>query len=120
MAEPTSKLPPPINPKSGFCSETKTFHSLRPIVPLPPLSQPMSLAHYTLSLLQSSSASTPPSSTPALIDASSARRLSYSQFLSQFHSLTLSLSPLLSKSQVAYILSPPSLHVPSSTSPSSP
>ncbi|KAM5571723.1 4-coumarate--CoA ligase-like 9 [Rosa sericea] len=110
MADPTANLLPPINPRSGFCSETKTFHSLRPIVPLPPLSHPLSLAHYTLSLLQSST-STPPS-TPVLIDASSARHLSYSHFLSQFHSLTLSLSSLLSKSQVAYILSPPSLHVP--------
>ncbi|XP_004297550.1 PREDICTED: 4-coumarate--CoA ligase-like 9 [Fragaria vesca subsp. vesca] len=100
---------PPVDPKSGYCPETKTYHSLRPPVPLPPLSQPLSLAHYTLSLLHSSS--TDPT-TPVLIDASTARHLSYSEFLSHFHSLTSSLSSLLSKSQVAYILSPPSLHIP--------
>ncbi|XP_009359465.2 4-coumarate--CoA ligase-like 9 isoform X1 [Pyrus x bretschneideri] len=99
-----------IDPKSGYCSHTKTFHSLRPPVPLPPLSQPLSLTQFTLSLLQSSTAKP---TTSVLIDAASGRHVSYQTFLSQIHSLTLSLQSLaLSKGHVAFILSPTSLHVP--------
>ncbi|KAB2609157.1 4-coumarate--CoA ligase-like 9 [Pyrus ussuriensis x Pyrus communis] len=99
-----------IDPKSGYCSHTKTFHSLRPSVPLPPLSQPLSLTQFTLSLLQSSTAKP---TTSVLIDAASGRHVSYQTFLSQIHSLTLSLQSLaLSKGHVAFILSPTSLHVP--------
>ncbi|RXH96048.1 hypothetical protein DVH24_008548 [Malus domestica] len=100
------------NPKSGYCLQTKTFHTLRPPVPLPPLSQPLSLTQFTLSLLQSSTASP---TTSVLIDAASDRHVSYQTFLGQIHSLTLSLqslAPSLSKGHVAFILSPPSLHVP--------
>ncbi|KAM2231062.1 hypothetical protein ACFX1S_015401 [Malus domestica] len=99
-----------IDPKSGYCPRTKTFHSLRPPVPLPPLSQPLSLTQFTLSLLRSSMAKP---TTSALIDAASDRHVSYQTFLSQIHSLTLSLQSLaLFKGHVAFILSPPSLHVP--------
>ncbi|KAM1339909.1 hypothetical protein ACFX2H_038371 [Malus domestica] len=100
------------NPKSGYCLQTKTFHTLRPPVPPPPLSQPLSLTQFTLSLLQSSTASP---TTSVLIDAASDRHVSYQTFLGQIHSLTLSLqslAPSLSKGHVAFILSPPSLHVP--------
>ncbi|CAN6578530.1 unnamed protein product [Malus baccata var. baccata] len=100
------------NPKSGYCLQTKTFHTLRPPVPLPPLSQPLSLTQFTLSLLQSSTAAP---TTSVLIDAASDRHVSYQTFLGQIHSLTLSLqslAPSLSKGHVAFILSPPSLHVP--------
>ncbi|TQD86461.1 hypothetical protein C1H46_027950 [Malus baccata] len=100
------------NPKSGYCLQTKTFHTRRPPVPLPTLSQPLSLTQFTLSLLQSSTA-TP--TTSVLIDAASDRHVSYQTFLGQIHSLTLSLqslAPSLSKGHVAFILSPPSLHVP--------
>ncbi|CAN6585524.1 unnamed protein product [Malus baccata var. baccata] len=99
-----------IDPKSGYCPHTKTFHSLRPPVPLPPLSQPLSLTQFTLSLLQSSTAKP---TTSVLIDAASGRHVSYQTFLSQIHSLTLSLQSLtLSKGHVAFVLSPTSLHVP--------
>ncbi|KAM1322371.1 hypothetical protein ACFXTH_015206 [Malus domestica] len=99
-----------IDPKSGYCPHTKTFHSLRPPVPLPPLSQPLSLTQFTLSLLQSSTAKP---TTSVLINAASGRHVSYQTFLSQIHSLTLSLQSLaLSKGHVAFVLSPTSLHVP--------
>ncbi|KAM0982256.1 hypothetical protein ACFX2A_015499 [Malus domestica] len=99
-----------IDPKSGYCPHTKTFHSLRPPVPLPPLSQPLSLTQFTLSLLQSSTAKP---TTSVLIDAASGLHVSYQTFLSQIHSLTLSLQSLaLSKGHVAFVLSPTSLHVP--------
>ncbi|XVF49668.1 hypothetical protein PTKIN_Ptkin04bG0031500 [Pterospermum kingtungense] len=115
MAEPTANLHRSIDPNTGFCSQTKTFHSPRPNVPLPPPSQPLSLTQYALSLLRSSA-------TPAAIDggatfimdATSGYTLSYSQFIAQTHSLAHSLRKNFSFSQndVAFIISPPSLHVP--------
>ncbi|XP_059442626.1 4-coumarate--CoA ligase-like 9 [Corylus avellana] len=112
-ADETTNLSHPIDPRSGFCPDTKTFHSLRPRVPLPPLSQPLSLTQYTLSLLRSQS-SAPAPTTTVLIDAASGRHVSYSHFLDQIHSLTSSLaaSSSLSRGHVAFILSPSSLHVP--------
>lgn len=107
-----------IDPRSGFCSETRTYHSLRPPVPLPPLSQPISIVEYTLSLLRattSSPGSTTTPSTPFLIDSDTGRQLSYSQFLNQVHSLSAFLQsqyPSLSQNDVAFVLCPPSLHVP--------
>ncbi|PQQ17355.1 4-coumarate--CoA ligase-like 9 [Prunus yedoensis var. nudiflora] len=101
-----------IHPKSGYCPQTKTFHTLRPPLPLPPLSQPLSITHFALSLLQSSA---PAPTTTLLIDSESGRHVSYENFICQVHSLTLSLqslAPALSKGHVAFILSPTSLHVP--------
>ncbi|CAB4280649.1 unnamed protein product [Prunus armeniaca] len=101
-----------IDPKSGYCPQTKTFHTLRPPVPLPPLSQPLSITHFALSLLQSSAAAP---TTTVLIDAASGRHVSYENFIGQVHSLTLSLqsfAPALSKGHVAFILSPTSFHIP--------
>ncbi|KAB1217320.1 4-coumarate--CoA ligase-like 9 [Morella rubra] len=112
MAPDDTNLTRQIDPSSGFCPQTKTFHSLRPNVPLPPPSQPLSVTDYTLSLLRQSSAAN--SSTTFLVDSSTGRQLSYSDFLSQIHSLASSLrrSTSLSKGHVAFVLSPPSLHVP--------
>ncbi|XP_047953463.1 4-coumarate--CoA ligase-like 9 [Salvia hispanica] len=105
MAETTS-----INPQNGFCPQTRTYHSLRPAVPLPPPSQPLSIFQYALSLLHSSSSAL--STTPFLIEAATARHLTYSAFLRHVSSLSASLKPLLSQNDVAFILSPPSLHIP--------
>lgn len=119
MAEETSNLGHWIDPKSGFCPQTKIFHSLRPPVPLPPLSQPLSLTQYALSLLQSTTPESTLSTTPVLIDNSSGRHVSYPHFLRQIRSLAHSLSPKspnypysLSKGQTAFVLCPTSLHVP--------
>ncbi|CAI9757355.1 unnamed protein product [Fraxinus pennsylvanica] len=106
-----------IDPRSGYCRKTKTFHSLRPPVPMPQPSQPLSIISYTLSLLQSSTKadSAALSTTSFLIDAATGRRLTYTAFLHQVDSLSSSirsLYPHLSKNDVAFILSPPSLHVP--------
>ncbi|KAG2676114.1 hypothetical protein I3760_12G036300 [Carya illinoinensis] len=102
----------PINPSSGFYHKTKIFHSLRPWVPLPPPSQPLSIAQFCFSLLQSSSSTL--GSTTVLIDSSTSRRLCYSEFLDQIHSLAIALktSTSLSKGHVAFILAPSSLQVP--------
>ncbi|KAE9587432.1 hypothetical protein Lal_00031844 [Lupinus albus] len=99
-----------IDPNSGFCSQTRTFHSLRPNIPLPPPSQPLSLTDYTLSLLPSTAATA-----TVLIDSTTDTHLSYALFLRQIKSLTSSLQssfPSLSKGHVALILTPSSLHVP--------
>ncbi|XP_017973556.1 PREDICTED: 4-coumarate--CoA ligase-like 9 isoform X1 [Theobroma cacao] len=102
-----------IDPNTGFCPQTRTFHSLRPFVPLPPPSQPLSLPQYVLSLIRSSSTPTTGDTTFA-VDATNAGTLSYSQFISQIHSLAHSLRKnySLSQNDVAFILSPPSLRVP--------
>eukprot|EP00268_Persea_americana_P022426 TRINITY_DN2233_c0_g1_i1.p1 TRINITY_DN2233_c0_g1~~TRINITY_DN2233_c0_g1_i1.p1 ORF type:complete len:555 (+),score=100.75 TRINITY_DN2233_c0_g1_i1:715-2379(+) len=95
---------------SGFSSETKIYHSLRPPIPLPPPSLPLSAASYATSLLP-----TPLPSNPTLIDAPSGLSISYPDFLHRVQNLSSNLKaliPTLSKGQTAFIISPPSLHVP--------
>ncbi|KAJ8642698.1 hypothetical protein MRB53_004446 [Persea americana] len=99
-----------IDKNNGFCSETKTYHSLRPPVPLPSESIPLSTASYATSLLP-----TPLPSNPTLIDAPSGLSISYPDFLNRVQNLSSNLKaliPTLSKGQTAFIISPPSLHVP--------
>ncbi|XP_043724269.1 4-coumarate--CoA ligase-like 9 [Telopea speciosissima] len=101
---------PSINPKSGFCSETKIFHSIRPTVPLPLVTLPLSVADYAISLFRNSSSP----ETTALIDSDTGRRLSYSEFIHQFETLAASLQIQigLCRGDTAFILSPPCLEVP--------
>lgn len=106
-ARPNPSRHSTVDPSSGYCSATKTFHSLRPPASLPPPSQPFSVFHYALSLL-------PSSSSTFLLDSSSGHRLFYPDFLRHVRSLALSLQSRfsLSKGDVAFILTPNSLHVP--------
>ncbi|KAL5991112.1 hypothetical protein ACLOJK_012018 [Asimina triloba] len=101
-----------LDPTTGFCSVTNTFHSLRPTIPLPPPTLPLSSAAYILSHLSSS----PLPSFPALIDSASRHALSYHDFIDCIRSLTSFLQPLVSAAappeQVALILSPPTIHIP--------
>ncbi|XP_058093946.1 4-coumarate--CoA ligase-like 9 [Magnolia sinica] len=99
---------PSIDPTTGFCAATKTFHSIRPTIPLPPLSRPLSSASYSLSLLSSS----PLPSSPAFVNSTSGQTLSYDDFILRTQSLSSVLKPLLSRGQTALILAPPSLHIP--------
>jgi acyl-CoA synthetase (AMP-forming)/AMP-acid ligase II len=104
-----------IDPKNGFCSQTKTFHSIRSRIPLPPPSQPLSITNYALSLLRSSDNSFSDNTTAFLVDAATGRRLSYADFILQIDTLASALQakfPSLFKAQVAFVLSPPSLHIP--------
>lgn len=100
---------PQLDAKSGFCSETKTFRSLRPPVPLPPEALPLSFTSYAFSLLPS-----PPPPNPALVDASTGASLSYSDLLARVRSLSSSLEAGfgLSKGDVAFVLSPSTVDVP--------
>ncbi|KAJ6748444.1 4-COUMARATE--COA LIGASE-LIKE 9 [Salix purpurea] len=101
-----------INPRTGFCHQTKTFHSLRPRTPIPPPHQPLSITHFVLSLLQSSTV--PTTTTTYLNIPSTGQSITYSQAIDHIHSLSSSLKNhySLNNKDVAFILCPPSLHVP--------
>ncbi|KAG6747169.1 hypothetical protein POTOM_049550 [Populus tomentosa] len=101
-----------IDPRSGFCQQTKTFHSLRPPTPFPPPHQPLSITQFVLSLLRSSTI--PTTTTTYLTIPSTAESLTYSQAIDQIYSLSSSLRNhySLNNNDVAFILCPPSLHVP--------
>ncbi|KAK4362585.1 hypothetical protein RND71_017826 [Anisodus tanguticus] len=104
-----------MDPKNGYCPETKTYQSLRPSVPLPPLTEPLSIIQYTLSLLNSPTTGINLTTTTFLIDATTGHRLSYTDFLNQTQNLASSLQsrfPSLSTNDVAFILSPTSIHIP--------
>ncbi|CAK9327209.1 unnamed protein product [Citrullus colocynthis] len=100
-----------VDLRSGFCPQTQIFHSLRPPLSLPPLSQPLSVTEHALSLLQSSP---PPANATVLIDSNSGFHLSYAIFIRQIRTLASNLKALtsLSNGQVAFILAPTSLQVP--------
>ncbi|KAK3184187.1 hypothetical protein Dsin_031473 [Dipteronia sinensis] len=114
MAATNTNSSSQMDPNSGFCTHTKIFHSLRPSISLPPPSQPLSATQFTLSLLHSTT-TTNFSETPFLINASNGHRVTYSDFLHQTKSLAFSLQKQcsLSKGDVAFILSPNSLQIPS-------
>ncbi|XXG89094.1 hypothetical protein AAC387_Pa12g1179 [Persea americana] len=109
---------PSINPKTGYCYATKTFHSIHPSIPLPSPTLPLTSASYAYSLYLSSSSSSSSNSistVPALIDSATALPISYSQFLDSIQTLSSFLKtnvPSLTKGQVAFILSPSTVHVP--------
>ncbi|KAM7272266.1 hypothetical protein ACFE04_026929 [Oxalis oulophora] len=107
-----------IDPRTGFCSKTKTFHTLRPHVPLPPRDQPLSIAQYIFSKLRT--AIKDPSfainsyDTVFLTDASTGAHLTFSTLLRHVTSLALSLQHhyALKPNDVAFILCPTSLNLP--------
>ncbi|XP_020582501.1 4-coumarate--CoA ligase-like 4 isoform X2 [Phalaenopsis equestris] len=100
-AEPSSF----IDPRSGFCPSTSIFHSKRKPVPLP------TSPHLDVTTFISSRSH---SGTVALIDASSGRRLSFSDLWRSVASLSSSLSSSLSirKGDVVLLLSPNSIYFP--------
>ncbi|XP_058102235.1 4-coumarate--CoA ligase-like 9 isoform X2 [Magnolia sinica] len=103
-----------MDPRSGFDSTTKIFHSIRPPVPLPPETLPLSTTAYVLSLLPN-----PLPSNPAFIDSTTSLSLSYPDLIHRVQTLSSNLQSLFptlhSKPHhhpTAFILSPPSLHIP--------
>ncbi|CAK7336667.1 unnamed protein product [Dovyalis caffra] len=101
-----------INTGGGYCSETKTFHSLRPPAIPPPPHQPLSITQFILSHLYSST--TPITTTTFFTILSAAQSLTYSQAIDQIYSLSSSLKIIysLKRNDVAFIVCPSSLHVP--------
>nr|CAB3491517.1 unnamed protein product [Digitaria exilis] len=105
-------MPPPapdVDPRSGYCAATKTFHSLRPPLLLPPPDLPLSYPSFTFSLLP---AALP--SRPALVDSSTGEAVPFPAFLSRVRTLAAALRTRLGVSQgdVAFVLASPSVHVP--------
>ncbi|RCV17992.1 hypothetical protein SETIT_3G265000v2 [Setaria italica] len=105
-------MPPPpadVDPRSGYCAATKTFHSLRPPLLLPPPDLPLSFPSFTFSLLP---ATLP--SRPALVDAATGEVVPFPAFLSQVRALAAALRARLgvSRGDVAFVLAPPGLHIP--------
>nr|KJB08040.1 hypothetical protein B456_001G060700 [Gossypium raimondii] len=100
-----------MDPKTGFSHQTGTYSSLRPPLPLPPINQPLSVAEFCLSLLYRTSTD---GSTAFVVNEIAGESLSYSQFVSQVRSLAYSLQQRYSLSQndVAFVVSPPSIHIP--------
>ncbi|XP_054777253.1 4-coumarate--CoA ligase-like 9 [Prosopis cineraria] len=97
--------------KSGFSSDSRTFHSLRPPVHLPPPHSPLSASHYALSLHLKSPWS---DSVTALVDSASGHRVSFSEFIHSSQTLASNLQSLvrLSKGDTAFVLSPNLVKVP--------
>ncbi|MED6168683.1 hypothetical protein PIB30_013665 [Stylosanthes scabra] len=100
-----------FDPKSGFNRATRTFHSLKPPLHLPPPNATISAPSYILSLRRNSPWS---DSVTALIDSATGRHLSYAEFIHRSETLASNLASLfaLSKYDTALILSPNLLHVP--------
>ncbi|CAN1152486.1 4-coumarate--CoA ligase-like 9 [Linum perenne] len=96
-----------IDPRNGFCSETKIYHSLRPPVAHPPLS----FADFIFSLLHSFPL--PPTSS-ALIDGLTGRSISFADLVPRAKTLASSLRRKvgLRKGDTAFILSSNSVDVP--------
>lgn len=107
MAAP--RPPGGIDPRSGFCAATRTFHSLRPSAALPPDSLPATAAAYAFSILSS-----PLPDRPALVDAATSISVSYSSFLAAVRSLAGGLWSVLGlrPGDVALVVSPSRIDVP--------
>ncbi|KAA8533276.1 hypothetical protein F0562_033191 [Nyssa sinensis] len=116
MAKAHSYSSSSIDTNSGFCSETKIYHSLRPNAPLPTETTPLSVTDHVFSLLlqQPSPSLETTTSASALIDAATRQCISYSELVLRVNSLAASLQDQigLAKGDSAFILSPNSVHVP--------
>ena len=99
-----------VDPRSGFCAETRTFHSLRPTVQLPPENVLLSADAYTYSLR----APSPGDDSPVIINSTTGQRLSYSEFVRRSKTLAAYLQSIvgLNKGDAAYILSTNLIQVP--------
>jgi len=111
MEKKATTLPPLTDPRSGFNSASRTFHSLKPPLLLPPPNATISAASYVLLLRRNSHF---PDSSTAVIDSTSGHRLSYGELIHRAENLAANLATVfkLSKSHTALVLSPNILQVP--------
>ncbi|TVU25691.1 hypothetical protein EJB05_28196, partial [Eragrostis curvula] len=112
MPPPCPAMPPPaaaVDPRSGYCAATGTFHSLRAPLPLPPPDRPLSFPAFALSRLPSP---LPPH--PALLDSATGEAVTFPAFLSRVRALSAALRAHLgvSPGDVAFVVAPPGVHVP--------
>ncbi|XP_074581310.1 4-coumarate--CoA ligase-like 7 [Curcuma longa] len=107
---------PPLSPpsslrlrSSGFHAPSRTFHSLRPSLPLPPAERRLNVAAYAFSLLPS-----PLPANPALVDASTGDTVRFPELLSQIRSLAAALRSRagISRGHCVFFLAPTSLDIP--------
>ncbi|KAL2335211.1 hypothetical protein Fmac_016424 [Flemingia macrophylla] len=96
---------PDTDAMSGFNRASRTFHSLRPPLLLPPPNATVSAATYAISLRRNSGW---PDSTPAIIDAATGHSLSYAELIRRAETLASNLTNVLklSRNDTALILSP--------------
>ncbi|CAO2182021.1 unnamed protein product [Urochloa humidicola] len=101
--------PGEIDPRSGFCAATRTFHSLRPSYALPPDVLPTTATAYAFSTLPS-----PLPDRPALVDAATGIAVSYPSFLAAVRSLAGGLwsALVVRPGDVALVVAPSRLDVP--------
>ncbi|XP_027358439.1 4-coumarate--CoA ligase-like 9 [Abrus precatorius] len=111
MEDGTSFSSSNIDPRSGFHHASRTFHSLRPPLHLPPPNATVSAAAYTISLRRNSPW---PDSVTALIDSATGHRLSYAEFIHHVETLASNLTSILklSKGDTALVLSHNLMQVP--------
>ncbi|KAI6686671.1 hypothetical protein NL676_032584 [Syzygium grande] len=111
MANQSTSVTSSIDPNSGFCSDTGTYHSLRPPAPLPRPSAPLSVTDYTFSHLASHP---PPATAAALVDVATSRRVAYPDLVRRVRCLASSLRSRLglSRGDCALIISPNSIDIP--------
>ncbi|KAG8078780.1 hypothetical protein GUJ93_ZPchr0007g5050 [Zizania palustris] len=109
MAAARPPLSAGIDPRSGFCAATRTFHSTRSPCNLPPESLPATAASYAFSLLSS-----PLPDRPALVDSATGIAVSYPSFLAAVRSLAGGLwsSVGLRPGDVALVVASSKLDVP--------
>ncbi|CAM8896919.1 unnamed protein product [Rhodiola kirilowii] len=96
--------------RSGYCSATQTFYSLREPLDLPAEDLPLSVSSYALSLQPNN----PNPNPTAMIDCAAGKRISYSEFIRQVHSLAFHLQSAVGvrKGDVAFLLCSNSVNVP--------
>ncbi|KAL8037905.1 hypothetical protein ABFX02_11G068000 [Erythranthe guttata] len=102
---------PTLHPNSGgFSSQTMIFHSLRPTVSLPPPTSPISVADYVFTLHHHRNSPTP----SFLVDAATRRRIPISDLPHLVRTLSQNFRRKfnLSKNDVAFVISPNSIHIP--------
>lgn len=101
-----------IDPTSGFCSETKIYHSLRPDAALPSEKANISVTDYAFSFLRTTL--TPETADAGIIDATTDRRIPYPEFIRRTELLAAFLQNRvgLSKGDAAFILSPNLANIP--------
>lgn len=101
-----------MDPRSGYSTATRTFHSIRPKLSFPPESKNISITSYVFSPEFDNDH---PHHRPAFIDATTGASLSYADLRSQTLSLASALRSTavgLSKGAVAFILSATSVEIP--------
>ncbi|KHN45330.1 4-coumarate--CoA ligase-like 9 [Glycine soja] len=109
--QPQAPSPSPSPQRSGFYRDSRTFHSLKPLLRLPLPNAAISVASFVLCLLCNLLFS---DSSIAIIDSATGHRLSYGELLHRAKTLASNLATILklTKGDTALVLSPNILQVP--------